>query len=65
MPRREGTNASRTCSRCGRIEPCLPGGAPAGWSISVDAGRTNFLCVACSRANIRAIEGKLPEEYWE
>jgi hypothetical protein len=30
-----------------------------------EAGRTQFLCVDCSRANIRAIEGKLPEEYWE
>jgi hypothetical protein len=28
-------------------------------------GRVEFLCPACARANIRAIEGKLPEEYWE
>jgi len=27
--------------------------------------RVEFLCPACARANIRAIEGKLPEEYWE
>jgi hypothetical protein len=30
-----------------------------------EAGRTQFLCIDCARANIRAIEGKLPEEYWE
>jgi hypothetical protein len=33
--------------------------------VSFEAGRTVFLCVDCSRVNIRAIEGKLPEEYWE
>jgi hypothetical protein len=65
MPPRERTTTSRTCGRCGRREACVSGGAPVGWTISVDAGRTGFLCVRCSRDNIRAIEGKLPEEYWE
>jgi hypothetical protein len=27
--------------------------------------RLEYLCVDCAHANIRAIEGKLPEEYWE
>ena len=27
--------------------------------------RVEYLCVECARTNIRAIEGKLPEEYWE
>jgi hypothetical protein len=55
----------RTCSYCGTTEESPEGGLPEGWSIGVDGrGRTEFLCVACARTNIRAIEGKLPEEYW-
>jgi len=57
--------SSRTCSRCGTVERCAPGGVPPGWSFSVESKRTEYLCAACARANIRAIEGKLPEEYWE
>ena len=38
---------------------------PPGWSMSFGGGRGEFLCSACARTNIRAIEGKLPEEYWE
>jgi hypothetical protein len=33
--------------------------------MSFENRRTEFLCIDCARANIRAIEGKLPEEYWE
>jgi hypothetical protein len=56
---------SRTCARCGTVEACPPGGVPEGWSFAVERGRVEYLCVACARANIRAIEGRLPEEYWE
>jgi len=38
---------------------------PEGWSFGVENGRVTYLCPDCARANIRAIEGKLPEEYWE
>jgi hypothetical protein len=40
---------------------------PQGWSFSVeDRGRRLvYTCPDCTRANIRSIEGKLPEEYWE
>lgn len=27
--------------------------------------RVEYQCVGCVRSNIRSIEGKLPEEYWE
>ena len=40
-------------------------GLPEGWSFGVEQGRMLYTCGACTRANIRAIEGKLPEEYWE
>jgi hypothetical protein len=56
---------TRTCSRCGSIEKCPASGIPAGWSIATEGERVEFLCVRCVRANLRAIEGKLPQEYWE
>jgi hypothetical protein len=40
-------------------------GLPDGWSFAVEDGRTVYQCPACVRANIRAIEAKLPEEWWE
>jgi hypothetical protein len=56
---------TRTCSFCGTTADGPEGGLPEGWSIGVDArGRTEFLCLECARTHIRAIEGKLPEEYW-
>jgi DNA-directed RNA polymerase subunit RPC12/RpoP len=33
--------------------------------MSVERKRVEYICVDCSRANIRAIEGRLTEEYWE
>lgn len=50
---------------CGRTRPCAPGGLPPGWTMQMTGRRLEHLCVDCARANIRAIEGKLPEEYWE
>lgn len=54
-----------TCSRCGRHEDAPDETAPLGWSLAVDGGRRTYTCDVCARANIRAIEGKLPEEWWE
>ncbi len=56
---------SRHCSRCGGPGEAPEGGLPDGWSFAVEAGRTVYQCPACVRANIRAIEAKLPEEWWE
>ena len=64
VPKRGGM-ITRTCSRCGSMEECLAGGIPAGWSIATEGERVEFICVRCVRANLRAIEGKLPQEYWE
>lgn len=55
----------RACSRCGRTRPCPPGGMPNGWSYGWDGKRAEYLCVDCSRASIRSIEGRLTAEYWE
>ena len=56
---------TRACSRCGRTEACAEGGLPAGWSVGMEGRRVEYLCPACARGNIRAIEGRLTEEYWE
>ncbi|OLT46623.1 hypothetical protein BJF85_16165 [Saccharomonospora sp. CUA-673] len=43
------------------------GGAAAtalGWSCETDGDGTRWVCPACVRENVRAIEGKLPAEYW-
>lgn len=55
----------RTCSRCGTSVRCVPGGLPSGWSIETRGRRVEYLCLLCLRSNLRAIESKLPEEWWE
>ncbi len=56
---------TRACSRCGRTEACPEGGLPPGWSMGMEGRRMEYLDPDCARANIRAIEGRLTEEYWE
>jgi len=56
---------TRTCSRCGTIERCAAEGLPEGWSFQIGDRGVEYLCVDCARANLRAIEGGLPQEYWE
>ncbi|HEX2849252.1 MAG TPA: hypothetical protein VHN98_01810 [Acidimicrobiales bacterium] len=56
---------TRTCSRCGATADAPEGGLPEGWSLESNERGIGFLCGTCVRANIRSIEGKLPEEYWE
>jgi hypothetical protein len=57
----------RTCSYCGTQAEAPAEGLPPGWSILSDNrhNRVEYQCPTCVRANIRSIEGKLPEEYWE
>jgi hypothetical protein len=56
---------TRGCSRCGTTAEAEDDGVPEGWSFSTDRRRVEYTCPSCTRANIRSIEGKLPEEYWE
>ena len=53
-----------TCSLCGKTAESDGDCIPVGWSFSFDTDRIRYQCVDCVRDNIRAIEGKLPEEYW-
>ncbi|MBA2769302.1 MAG: hypothetical protein H0U35_09275 [Sporichthyaceae bacterium] len=56
--------ATVTCARCGATGE----GVPLTWSSSVEERgsrrRTVFYCDRCSRENVRAIEGRLDEEWW-
>lgn len=53
-----------TCARCGVTveEP------PLTWTSSVESRggdkRTVFYCDTCSRENVRAIEGRLDQDWW-
>lgn len=55
----------RTCSYCGTQVEAPADGIPEGWSMVTERRRVEYQCVSCVRSNIRSIEGKLPEEYWE
>ena len=55
----------RTCARCGTQAECPDDGLPEGWSMATEGKRVEYHCGPCVRANIRSIEGKLPEEWWE
>jgi hypothetical protein len=56
---------TRACSYCGTTADAPEDGVPDGWSFAIEGKRTTYQCPDCVRRNIRAIEGKLPEEWWE
>jgi hypothetical protein len=56
--------ARATCAHCGTIADDDVD-LPSGWSLTTDARGVGLLCNVCTRSNIRSIEAKLPEEYWE
>ncbi|MER6623230.1 MULTISPECIES: hypothetical protein [unclassified Streptomyces] len=48
------------CARCGtRAEGPRPT-----WTFSVEGGARRHYCEACSRDNLRAIEGRLDSQWW-
>jgi len=54
-----------TCSRCGAFEDSDEDALPTGWSLVTDKRGVGLVCLDCTRTNIRSIEAKLPEEWWE
>lgn len=52
--------APLTCARCGTTAD----GTPPTWTCSVENGTRRYFCDACSRANIRSIEGRLDSSWW-
>jgi hypothetical protein len=54
----------KACSRCGSSPDGADDELPAGWSLETNARGVQWLCLACTREHVRAIEAKLPEEWW-
>jgi hypothetical protein len=59
------TVVAHTCSRCGTTAEGPDDGVPEGWSLATSDRGIERICRACTRDNIRSIEAKLPEEWWE
>ncbi|MGW2590431.1 hypothetical protein ACWCXC_09195 [Streptomyces sp. NPDC001515] len=50
------------CALCGaRTEDGTP---PPTWLFSVENGSRRYFCEVCSRAHIRAVEGRLDSTWW-
>jgi len=57
-----------TCRFCGAMVENAEGDEgmlPPGWSLVTDERGMGYLCLDCTRTNIRSIEAKLPDEWWE
>ena len=57
------SEASVTCDLCGAVVPG-PTRPPLTWSLSLERGQVQRYCDVCTRDNLRAMEGKLDQEYW-
>ncbi|MFI9600791.1 hypothetical protein ACIHCX_13030 [Streptomyces sp. NPDC052043] len=60
---RGGASAERpglVCARCGTPAE----GLPPTWTCSVESGTRRHFCDACSRENLRSIEGRLDSAWW-
>ncbi|MEU7382538.1 MULTISPECIES: hypothetical protein [unclassified Streptomyces] len=58
-----GASAERpalVCARCGTPAE----GLPPTWTCSVENGTRRYFCDACSRENLRSIEGRLDSTWW-
>jgi len=56
---------TRHCARCGLTGDGPDDGMPECWSINVTDRGVTYLCATCTRDNVRSIEAKLPQEWWE
>ncbi|MGW4819702.1 hypothetical protein ACWEP4_12060 [Streptomyces sp. NPDC004227] len=60
---RDGESPERpalVCARCGTSAE----GQPPTWTCSVENGARRYFCDACSRENLRSIEGRLDSAWW-
>ncbi|HVV14433.1 MAG TPA: hypothetical protein VHD82_34820 [Amycolatopsis sp.] len=59
------TDGVVTCTRCGvNREAELDPEVALSWVSEKDNEAQRWLCPLCAREHLRAIEGKLPDEYW-
>ena len=49
-----------SCAMCGVTADEVP----LTWAASVERGRMRYYCERCSRENVRAIEGRLDQEWF-
>ncbi|MEU0050625.1 hypothetical protein [Streptomyces sp. NPDC006309] len=59
-----GSIAERAILVCARCGVPSDGPQPATWTCSVENGDRQYFCDACSRENLRAIEGRLDSAWW-
>jgi hypothetical protein len=68
LDRRGSEPYSRDVASSGPVSCALCGTSvvevPLTWISSMERGRLVYYCDACSRENLRSIEGKLDSEYW-
>ncbi len=56
---------TETCSRCDRSRAAVTDPAQRlAWVSERERGRQTWLCHTCARTHVRALESKLPAEYW-
>ena len=51
-----------TCDLCGTSAPTDE--PPLSWSLSLDGGVAKRYCELCTREHLRAMEGKLDQQFW-
>jgi len=49
------------CQYCARIADTNGPGLPFGWTVQTGAHGLTFLCLGCTRSNLRSIESRLFE----
>ncbi len=54
-----------TCERCGLEAAPAEGDPPLAWSCDRDSDGEHWVCPVCTRDNVRSIEGKLDQTWWE
>ncbi|MBB5929211.1 hypothetical protein [Streptomyces echinatus] len=59
-----GSTSERRCLVCARCGTPAGGSLPVTWTCSVENGARQYFCDACSRENLRAIEGRLDSAWW-
>jgi hypothetical protein len=56
----------RACTHCGALATGTDDDQlPPGWSFVTNERGIQWMCLDCTRTNVRSIEAKLPEEWWE
>jgi len=55
-------SVTTSCDLCGATSPGDE--PPLTWSLTMERGQVKRYCDVCTRRHLRAMEGKLDQEYW-